>query len=436
MSWSSILVLMFGANVSIMMTGLPVAFVFLLVNIVGSFFLFGGQAGLEQMVSNAQASVAQFTLVPIPLFILMGEVLFHTGTAFKAVEAIDRAIRRVPGRLAIVTLVAGTVFSAISGSTIATTAMLGSLLLPQMLRRGYEPKTAMGPMLAIGGVDILIPPSALAVLLGSLAGISIPGLLIGGIVPGLLLSALFIAYVLIRCTLNPDLAPVDDEPAASGESAVWLLVTRVMPLIAIFAVVVVSIVAGWATPTEASALGALATILVSAVYGGLTGQTLFRAFKGTLAISGAILFILVGATNFSQLLSFSGATASLVALVEGADLSPTVVLIGMLGILLFLGCFIDQTSIMMITLPFYMPIVNSLGVDLVWFGILYLLCMQIGLLTPPFGLLLFVLKGVAPASVTINQVFWAAMPYLWLTLLMMVAIFIYPPLVTTFVPSI
>ena len=140
------------------------------------------------MVRNEQLSVAQFSLVPIPLFVLMGEVLFHTGLALKSIDAVDAVIRRVPGRLAVVTLVAGTIFSAISGSTIATTAMLGSLLLPQMLQRNYEPKTAMGPILAIGGVDILIPPSGLAVLLGSLAGISISGLLVGGIVPGLILS--------------------------------------------------------------------------------------------------------------------------------------------------------------------------------------------------------------------------------------------------------
>ena len=148
---------------------------FFIINIVGSYLIFGGFAGLEQMVRNEQLSVAQFSLVPIPLFVLMGEVLFHTGLAMKSIDAVDAVIRRVPGRLAVVALVAGTMFSAISGSTIATTAMLGSLLLPQMLERNYEPKTAMGPILAIGGVDILIPPSGLAVLLGSLAGISISG---------------------------------------------------------------------------------------------------------------------------------------------------------------------------------------------------------------------------------------------------------------------
>ena len=435
MSWVAVLTLMFASKVGLLLTALPVAFVFFIINIAGSYLIFGGFPGLEQMVRNEQLSVAQFSLVPIPFFVLMGEVLFHTGLAMKSIDAVDAVIRRVPGRLAVVTLVAGTIFSAISGSTIATTAMLGSLLLPQMLQRNYEPKTAMGPILAIGGVDILIPPSGLAVLLGSLAGISISGLLVGGIVPGLILSALFIGYVIVRCWLNPALAPsYDDEPAPAERP--WLnLAVTVIPLIGVFAIVVVSMTGGWATPTESSALGAVATVLVAACYGCLTRQNLWKSLLGTVSISGSLLFIIVGATTFAQLLSFSGATAGLVAQVESSHFSQVTILIGMLGVLLILGFFIDQTSIMMITLPFYMPLLRNMGVDLIWFGILYLLCMQIGLLTPPFGLLLFVLKGVAPPGISIGIIYRAAIPYVWLTMLMMALIFMIPAIVTAFVPG-
>jgi tripartite ATP-independent transporter DctM subunit len=434
-SWVSILAIMFSAKVLFLLAALPVAFVFFLINIGGSYLIFGGIPGLEQMVRNEQVSVAQFSLVPIPLFVLMGEVLFHTGLAMKSVDAVDAVIKRVPGRLAVVTLVAGTIFSAISGSTIATTAMLGSLLLPQMLARGYDPKTAMGPTLAIGGVDILIPPSGLAVLLGSLGGISITGLLVGGIVPGLILAALFIGYVVLRCWINPELAPVSDDEGVKLDRP-WLnFVVTVAPLILIFAVVVISMTEGWATPTESSALGALGTIILAGCYRALTPQNLWKSFLGTVSISGSLLFIIVGATTFAQLLSFSGATAGLVALIEEAQLTPNVVMIGMLGVLIFLGFFIDQTSIMMITLPFYMPLLKAMGVDLVWFGILYLLCMQIGLLTPPFGLLLFVLKGVAPPHIGIGTIYRAAIPYVWLTIAMMVLIFMFPQIVTTFVPD-
>lgn len=435
MSWVTILTLMFASKVGLLLIALPVAFVFFIINIAGSYLIFGGYAGLEQMVRNEQLSVAQFSLVPIPLFVLMGEVLFHTGLAMKSVDAVDAVIRRVPGRLAVVALVAGTIFSAISGSTIATTAMLGSLLLPQMLQRNYEPKTAMGPILAIGGVDILIPPSGLAVLLGSLAGISISGLLVGGIVPGLILSALFIGYVILRCWLDPSLAPAydDGQPAVASP---WLnLAVTVLPLIGVFAIVVVSMTGGWATPTESSAIGAVATVLLALIYGSLTWKNLWKSLLGTLSISGSLLFIIVGATTFAQLLSFSGATAGLVALIEGSQFSQTTILIGMLAVLLILGFFIDQTSIMMITLPFYMPILRNMGVDLIWFGILYLLCMQIGLLTPPFGLLLFVLKGVAPPGITVGTIYRAAIPYVWLTILMMALIFVIPGIVTAFVSN-
>jgi tripartite ATP-independent transporter DctM subunit len=435
-TWGAILALMFASKVGLLLTALPVAFVFFIINIVGSYLIFGGYPGLQQMVRNEQLSVAQFSLVPIPFFVLMGEVLFHTGLAMKSIDAIEAVIRRVPGRLAVVTLVAGTVFSAISGSTIATTAMLGSLLLPQMLQRNYEPKTAMGPILAIGGVDILIPPSGLAVLLGSLAGISISGLLIGGIVPGLILSALFIGYVLIRCWLNPALAPGYDDKAAPRTGHPWLnLCITILPLIGVFAIVVVSMTGGWATPTESSAIGAVATVLLAACYRCLTWKNLWKSLIGTVSISASLLFIIVGATTFAQLLSFSGATGGLVAMVEQAQLSPVTVQIGMLAVLLILGFFIDQTSIMMITLPFYMPLLRAMGVDQIWFGILYLLCMQIGLLTPPFGLLLFVLKGVAPPGITIGLIYRAAIPYVWLTMLMMALIFMFPAIVTAFVPS-
>ena len=241
--------------------------------------------------------------------------------------------------------------------------------------------------------------------------------------------------MLLRCWINPSLAPAFDDGKPRARHP-WLnLLITVVPLIAVFAIVVVSMTQGWATPTESSALGALATILLAACYRTLTPQNLWKSLLGTAAISGSLLFIIVGATTFAQLLSFSGATAELVAVIESSQLGQTTILIGMLAILLLLGFFIDQTSIMMITLPFYMPLLRNMGVDQIWFGILYLLCMQIGLLTPPFGLLLFVLKGVAPPGITIGMIYRAAIPYVWLTLLMMALIFVVPAIVTAFVPG-
>src|SRR5438309_1231088 len=202
--WLSALVL-FGLLTVLFLTGLAAAFAFFGINIVGAWIYLGREAGLIQLIRNGIVSITSFSLTPIPFFILMGEVLFHTGVAMKAIDAIDRLIWRVPGRLSVVAVVAGTIFSAISGSTIATTALLGSLLLPQMLKRGYHPNMAMGPIMAIGGVDMLIPPSALTVLLGSLAGISVSQLLIAGIIPGVVLSVMFVAWIVLRAVTNPEL---------------------------------------------------------------------------------------------------------------------------------------------------------------------------------------------------------------------------------------
>src|SRR6202795_5318301 len=229
---------MLGGSTLLLFLGLPVAFAFIVINLVGAVIFLGGEAGLTQIVRNSVVSVASFSLTPIPLFVLMGEVLFHTGLAVKVIDGVERLIRQVPGRLAVVAVVAGTIFSAISGSTIATTAMLGSLMLPIMLGRGYHPTMATGPIMAIGAVDMLIPPSALTVLLGSLAALSISKLLIGGVLPGLILSVAFVAYIVAAALRRPELAP--PAPAEShGRFEGWgLLVFYVVPLVSIFIVVV------------------------------------------------------------------------------------------------------------------------------------------------------------------------------------------------------
>src|ERR1043165_1092809 len=250
MSWDAAAWLMLGGSTLLLFLGLPVAFSFLVINLLGAVLFLGGEPGLVQLARNSVSSVASFSLTPIPLFILMGEVLFHTGLAVKVIEGVERLIRQVPGRLAVVAVVAGTVFSAISGSTIATTAMLGSLMLPVMLARGYHPTMATGPLMAIGAVDMLIPPSALTVLLGSLSGISISKLLIGGVVPGLILSFAFVIYIIARVRMNPALAPTASFDERHGWAKYELLLFYVLPLVAIFVVVVGAMAGGVATPTE------------------------------------------------------------------------------------------------------------------------------------------------------------------------------------------
>ena len=436
MNWIEASVLLFGGLVAVMGLGLPVAFAFLVLNVVGAMVFLGGEVGLAQLARNAVQSITSFSLTPIPFFVLMGEVLFHTGVALKAIDAFALIIRRLPARLSVIAIVAGTVFSAISGSTIATTALLGSLMLPTMLARGYDPRMAMGPIMGIGGVDMLIPPSALTVLLGSLAGISIAGLLIGGIVPGLILSAMYVAYIIARATIDPALAPDERVEEGTRGAARWLpFVTHVVPLVLIFGLVIGAMTGGFATPTEAAAIGAAGTIAAAAIYRGLTFANLMKALTGTVAVSGIILFIIVGATTFSQVLSFSGVVNGLVGLVTGLGLSVNAVVIAMLLILLFLGCFVDQVSMMLITLPFFMPLAQRYDIDPIWFGVLFLICMQLGLLTPPFGLLLFTMKGVAPPAITMHQIYMAAMPYVVMSSLILILIFFFP-VIATWLPAV
>ncbi len=435
-AWGIAAWMMLGGSTVLLFIGMPVALTFITVNIIGAWLYMGGEAGLAQLARSSVSSVTAFSLTPIPLFVLMGEILFHTGLALKVIEGVERLIKHVPGRLAVVAVVAGTVFSAISGSTIATTAMLGSLMLPIMLSRGYHPTIAAGPIMAIGAVDMLIPPSALTVLLGSLSGISISKLLIGGVVPGVILSVAFVLWIVLRVTISPHLAPVhpDDAVVHRGWARWRLFFGYVLPTLSIFGVVVGALAAGWATPTECAALGAFATMLLALAYRALTMDALLKALKGTAGISGMILFIILGATTFAQILSFSGASNGLVQMITGHGLSTELIVMGMLGMLVFLGIFVDQVSMMMITLPIFMPVVQVLGIDPVWFGVMFLICMQLGLLLPPHGLLLMTMRGVAPPSVTMAHIFRAVVPYVVMSLILLTAVF-YLPAIATWLPG-
>jgi tripartite ATP-independent transporter DctM subunit len=428
MSWQAASWLLLGGSTVLLFLGLPVAFSFLAINIVGVIVFLGGESGLVQLTRNSVDSVSSFSLTPIPMFVLMGELLFHTGLAVKVLDAVERLITRVPGRLAVIAVVAGTIFSAISGSTIAVTAMLGSLMVPLMLQRGYHPVLATGPIIAVGALDMLMPVSALAVLLGSLSGISITRLLMGGFVPGMLLKAAFVAYIIVCVKLNPSLAPASasELDVYCGWDRIKPLVKYVIPILAIFVVVVTSMNVGWATPTESAAVGAFATMVLALAYRVLTLEIMFTALRGTIMISGMILFIIVGATTFSQILSFSGASNGIVSLITGHGLSQNAIICGMMLILIFLGIFVDQVSMMLITLPIFMPVVQQLGIDLVWFGVMFLICMQLGLLLPPHGLLLMTMKGVVPPQVSMSHIFRAVVPYILLSLVMLALVFFLP----------
>ncbi|QDL94665.1 TRAP transporter large permease (plasmid) [Paroceanicella profunda] len=427
--WQFALLVMFGGVVGFLLLGLPVVFSFLTVNIIGALIFLGGDLGLLQMVRNMRSAVAQYALVPIPLFVLMGEVMLHTGMAARSINAIDRVISRVPGRLSMVAVIGGTVFSSLSGSTLANAAVLGKTLLPEMRARGYAPTIAIGPILAVGGVAMLIPPSGLAVMLGSLARISINDLLLTAIVPGILMAIAFFAYIAIRCRMNPALAPAYEVEALPLRDRLMPLVKYVLPLVGIFVVVVGSMMTGVATPTESAALGVIASVIAGACYRSVTLANMKEAVIETLKFSAMILFVICASGTFSQILAFSGATQAVADLVTTFGLAPLAMTVAMLSVLVLLGCFMDQVSMMMLTLPVFMPIIAATGIDPLWFGVLMLIALEISLCTPPFGLLLFVMQGVAGRETPISTIYAAVVPFLILEFAVMALLVIFPGLV-------
>jgi tripartite ATP-independent transporter DctM subunit len=431
-AWYEILGILIGTLLGFMALGMPVVFAFFATNLAGAFVFMGGDRGVMQLVRNAADSVQSFALLPIPLFILMGEVMFYTGVAARAIDAVDKLIAHVPGRLALVAITGGTIFSSLSGSTIANTAMLGSTLLPEMYRRGYHSSVSVGPIVAVGGLAMLIPPSALAVLLGSVARIPIGELLVASIIPALIMAVLFFGYVLVRCWRNPAIAPPYDVAALSWRERIMPSVKYVLPLLSIFVVVVGGIVGGIATPTESAALGAAAALAVAAAYRSLSWASLVVSLRQTLRFTVMTLFIICGSITFSQILAFTQASSALSSLVTGSGLSPLMVVLGMLGILLFLGCFMDQVSMMMITAPLFMPVAEEFGLNIVWFGVLMLMCLEIGLATPPFGLLLFVAKGAAPQT-SMREIIVSVSPFI-LIALGVVALLVAVPELTLVLP--
>lgn len=436
MLWSVSLSILVGPLLLLMVLGVPVAIAFFLIDLAGAYTFLGGERGFVTVVRGSIASLANINLAAIPLFLLMGELLFQTGLALRAIDAIDRLITRVPGRLSVVAITGGTIFSALSGSTVATTAMLGKSLLPEMLRRGYKPEMAMGPIIGVGGVDMLIPPSALTVLLATLASavsrdkISVTDLLVAGIIPGLIMSSLFVLYIVVVCWRRPDYSPVGEVRSEPLLSRIKPLVIHVMPLFVLFFVVMGSMIAGMASPTDAAALGCLAAVALAACFGSLTFKAVYDSLMQTAIVTAMVFFILAGSTTFSQLLAFSGAVDGALEVIRSFELTPLGAVVMMVVILIILGCLLDQISMMLLTFPFFMPIANGLQLDLVWLGIVLLISLQIGLLTPPFGMLLFVMRGVVPPWITTKQIWMAATPYTIMTFSVLVAVIMIPEIAT------
>jgi tripartite ATP-independent transporter DctM subunit len=430
MEWYWAGLLLFGLIIALMLAGMPVAIAFLAANIVAAAVFMGGAQGVVQMLNNGFGSMTSFALVPIPMFLLMGELFYYTGLAERMFNAVDKLMGNVPGRLAYVTVVGGTGFAALSGSSMGSTALLGSLMVPEMMKRGYSKYLSMGPIMGTGGLAVIIPPSALAVLLATLGRIDVGDLLIAGIVPGVLLATLYGLLIFAWTTISPGSAPRYVVEGVGALAKLRLVLVDIVPMVGVIAVCVGVMVTGVSTPTEAAALGCVAVMILAAAYRSLTWQAFRRSVDAALRVTVMAFLIIFGSATFSQLLAFSGASGGLIAWATGFEVTPLGMLLIMIGIIFFLGCFMDQLSMMLLTAPIFFPLANTLGFDLIWFGLIMLLALEVGYTTPPFGLLLFVMKGVAPPGTTMREIYLAAAPFITCVLLLIVLIIFFPPLAT------
>ena len=431
--------LMFGSLLILLMLGLPLAWV---TGGLAVLFLFLVQDLNNVSLAPTQvfATMGNDQLIAIPLFIFMAAMLERSGIIKEMFEVLYKLLGAIPGGLASATIIASTILAAMVGVIGAAVVTMGIIALPEMLKRSYEPKIAMGSIMAGGTLGILIPPSILAILYAVVAEQSVGELFIGAVIPGLLLSGLYISYVTVRCFVDPKLGP----PIPEGERIdLWeklkLLSGLTAPIMLIIVVLGV-IFTGYATPVEASGVGSFGAMMVAALHFKLDWKTLREACTTTLKASAMVIWIMFGATIFVGLYVLEGGQQFVQELLQGFGLGPWGILIVMQIVLIILGMFLDWVGILLLCVPIFVPIIKALGAaafgldsteDLVlWFGVLYLVNMQMSFLSPPFGYALFYLRGVAPDWIPMGDIFRSAIPFLIIQIIGLALCMFFPEIIT------
>jgi tripartite ATP-independent transporter DctM subunit len=422
-----------GLLLGLMATGIPVFAAFLTVNLVAVAVIMG-PAGFGMFANSLYETTTTQSLVTIPLFILMGEILFRSNAVEVLFHSIDTLVGRVRGRQYVLSIVLATVFSTLSGAAMGVAAMLGRSLLPGMIARGYDAKLSAGTILAGASLAPLIPPSVLVIIIGTLAGVSIAGLLIAGILPGLMFAVIFLIYCFVRIWLDASLAPQETNSGPGPSTREKLLaLLRIIPFSIIILMVMGLILMGVATPTEAGAMGVIGAIITAAIYRNLSLDTIVGSLASSAKVSAMILVIMASSKLFSQLLAFTGGATAMTEWVVGLEASRWVMLFLLMALPFVLCMFVDQIALMLIVIPIYLPIIERLQFDPIWFWLLFLVNITVGGMTPPFGYTLFALKS-AWKEATLAKVFSAAWPFVLLYVLGMVVLALVPGL-TTLLPS-
>lgn len=413
----------------LMMTGMPLGIVTLAVSI-GTAYAFFGEPGLFLVASNIYGLLEAYPLVAVPLFVLMANIMERSGVAEDLFDAMSIIAGRLRGGVAVQTTVVAVLMAAMTGIMGGEIVMLGLIALPQMLRLGYDRYLAMGTICAGGSLATLIPPSVIMIVYGLAASVSISDLFIGGFLPGLLLASLYIGYILIRCRLNPSLAPLPPPDMLEMSRAEKLAKMKglILPMLVIVWILG-SIYGGIATVTEAAGIGVFGAILAALVRGRLNWDMFEEALRKTMATVATIIWLVMGAVSLVGIYNVIGGTHFIQGLLEGLDLPPLGVIFVMMGILIILGTFMEWIAIAFITVPIFAPVVVNLGFDPIWFGVLFVMNMQIYFLSPPFGPACFWLNSVTPPDITLQQIFRAVLPFIGLQIIGLTLVILFPEIV-------
>jgi tripartite ATP-independent transporter DctM subunit len=433
MSIGLLTILLFASLFTLLAIGTPIAFALMVVGTMFGLILWG-PSHIYVLASATLGATSSQVLIAVPLFIFMGNILVHTGVARDMFKSMHYWTGPLKGSLAMGTIGIGAVFGAMCGSVSATTITIGNIALPSMLERGYDKNLVLGTVATSGLLAFLIPPSVLAIIWGSIAGVSIGKLYLGMFVPGFILAALYILYIGTRSFFDPKLGPpIPKEERPSWREKFVSLKGIVIPLLLVLAVIG-GIYSGIATPTEAAGVGALAVVIAALITRSLKWQNFKQAVWGTGRVTAMVLWIMIGITIFTNVYNALGAPRLINEMLAVLPVSGFGVVIMMQVIIFFLGMVMDDTAIIMLTTPMFMPVIRSLGFDPLWFGVLYMVNLQAALMTPPYGFSLFLMRAITPKTITMGDIYRSAYPFVIIQLVCLVLVMAFPPL-STWLPA-
>ncbi len=406
--------------------GLEVALSLGLVGVIGLLWMKGWNIGMSVIGSICWSTASSFNDVALPRFIFMSGILLHSGIGASLYTAITRWVYFLPGGLAVASVFACTIFGAVCGSSVATAATIGLIAIPEMEKRNYQPELIYGSVAAGGTLGILIPPSIPMIIYGVMTETSVGQLYIAGIIPGIILSISFAGYIIIRCWMQPELAPRVDMKKVSWRGRLHSLI-EAAPMVGLIFIVLGTMYLGVVTPTEAAALGALASLILAAGYRRLEWRILVYAFRDTIGPTSMVMLIIILASIFSHVIALIGAPKAIFQIIQDSGLPPAAIFGIIFTLLIIIAYALEELSVMIIMLPFLFPLVTGLGYDPIWFGVVLVVWLEMGFITPPVGINLFVIQGVAKKG-TMKQIALGATPYVIMMILFVILLFLIPDL--------